>query len=604
MYVFIRLSTGLSRTSDGQRVVPPPPDILNTLRKEAKTLELPEDTVIARVPYKNGHALNDVEYFADEEAATAGSDTSKNSETENSTAMAPVGKAATDKSNEVDISKLKVEIERTGDKMIIPPSMSLDTAIAVLRRQQETEERIVQSFTAIDSYPLDLAYALTRAVEKRYNFVATKNNVGMFGQEIPPPLVGLEVGIKDGVPQTVQVYWGKIPLPGFTKEEYVECGVSIKNDIWVGTINAHIKGKNKFAVDELIELTRQELAAYSVYKSRAVKAKFAAADPDTGFNPDEQPRFMDLEDVNGPQDLIFSSKVAEQLQTNVFNLVQRTELCVQFGLPRKRGILLEGPYGTGKTLTAKVLAKLCEQNGWTFLYLNNVSMLPQAIQFARIFGRTVVFAEDIDQVFNGKSRTEEVNAVLNTMDGVDTKNSEVMVVLTTNEIADIHRAMLRPGRIDAVINIAAPDAEATERMIRHYSKGMLVENTDISAAVNLLVGKNAASIRETVERAKGSALTTYKSGPLQLTGDHLRISAETMQYHLDLLKEPEKDVRTPMQVLGDAIGHGMNDLVKRAPANLTEHETFREFVTKIVTDENNKIQHTRSNGKHSTTVSG
>lgn len=613
MIVEVNLKTGEARNAlTGEPMTETPPEILERIRSEARARGVPEDAVatvginvtpdeILRAAVQALRGAQDGTSGPDNQLAPGGPTAANEPDSEDdqtsqegSTDIMTENKAikiTDDRGNVIadrlpKVDKLKVSVVREGDKLLVPASMDLPTAVAVLIRQIDTEERIVESSTAIDSYPLDLARALTKAVERRYNFVATKNSIGMFGMEIAPPLVGLEIN-----PGAIeQVYWGKIPLPGFTSDEYVEAGCSIKDGIWVGNINARVKGKNKPAVDELITLVRQILHEESVYKGKAFRVVFTPANPRNGFNPDEQPRFMDLTDVGGTHDLIFSEKVMQQLQTSVFNLVEKTDLCKALGIPRKRGVLLEGPYGTGKTLTARVLAKLCEQNGWTFIYLKSVTQLPQAIQFAKIFGRTVIFAEDVDQVFNGDARDEDVNTVLNTMDGIDTKNSEIMVVLTTNNVKDIHKAMLRPGRLDAVINIAAPDAAATERLMRRYGRGLIREHEDLTEAAGLLAGKNAAAVREAVERAKSAAITHLNPGDeVHLTGLDLKIAAEGMLHHLELLREAPADTRTAMQILGDAVGAEIGRIVNEAPGSVTDKTNVRAVVEQVVRDEMAKL---------------
>jgi transitional endoplasmic reticulum ATPase len=477
-----------------------------------------------------------------------------------------------------DITKMKVGIERQGDKIILPPGMPLPTVLAVVLRQMDTEERIVESSTAIDSYPLDLARALTLAVERRYNFVATKNSIGMFGMEIAPPLVGLEVN-----PGAIeQVYWGRIPLPGFTEDEYVEAGATIKGGIWVGTINLRVKGKNKPAVDELIDLVRQILATESVYKGKAVKVEFTPADPRKGFNPAEQPRFLDLSSVKGTSDLVLADDVMAQVDMNIFTIIEKTDVVAALGVPRKRGVLLEGPYGTGKSLTALVTAKLCEQNGWTFLYLKSVKSLSQAIQFARIFGRTVIFAEDIDTVFK-EGNDDAVTELRNTMDGIDTKNSEVMVVLTTNNIDEVPESIRRHGRFDAIINIAKPDARAAERLLRKYGAENIDPNEDLSEVANLLAGKNAAAAEETIKRARLAAARQYTPGQqLQLSGQHLLTAAKGMLYHFKLLESKQEDTRKPLEILGEAIGSELNRVVKTADGSVTTASDLKTLIEDVI----------------------
>ncbi len=450
--------------------------------------------------------------------------------------------------DKIDMSKVNVDVVRGGSAIVVPPEVTLPVAIEVLRRQMESEEKFVVVNTPMESYPLDLALALTRAVEKRYNFVATQGATGMFGFEIPPPLVGVEVDVN----KVKQVYWGQIPLPGFDEGEFVQATVAVRDNLYIGQISAKVKGKHRAQVDELIDLTRKMLHDHSIYKGRAVRIVFQ--DPtQERFNPNALPRFIDLTRVR-EEELVFSDTVEAQVKTNIFNLVEHTDLCAQYGIPRKRGVLLEGPFGTGKTLTAHVLAKKCEANGWTFLYLQTVKHLPQAIQFAKMFGRCVIFAEDIDQAFEGDTRSEEINALLNTIDGIDTKSSEVMVVLTTNSVTDIHQAMLRPGRLDAVISIAAPDATAIRKLFTLYARDLLVPNTDLTAASELMKGRNAASVREVIERAKLSAVGNLRGGDtLRLTGNDLVVSARTMLNHLALLAPKTVDNRDGLTKVADAI---------------------------------------------------
>src|SRR5262249_9702485 len=112
-----------------------------------------------------------------------------------------------------------------------------------------------------------------------------------------------------------------------------------------------------------------------------------------------------------------------------------------------------------KTLTAYVTAKKSSSNNWTFIYLDRVAGLHEAFRFAKQYAPSVIFAEDIDRAVNGDDRTTDIDDVLNTIDGIESKGGEIITILTTNHVDQINRAMLRPGRLDAVISIQAPDAE-------------------------------------------------------------------------------------------------------------------------------------------------
>ena len=135
----------------------------------------------------------------------------------------------------------------------------------------------------------------------------------------------------------------------------------------------------------------------------------------------------------------------------------------------KRGVLLGGKYGTGKTLAATVAARLAQDNGITYVYTPRADELGDAIAFAKQYQSPacVVFCEDIDRQVTGQ-RTVAMDDILNILDGVDTKTDNIITVLTTNHLDNVNQAMLRPGRLDAIINVETPDAYTAERLVRHY----------------------------------------------------------------------------------------------------------------------------------------
>jgi SpoVK/Ycf46/Vps4 family AAA+-type ATPase len=120
------------------------------------------------------------------------------------------------------------------------------------------------------------------------------------------------------------------------------------------------------------------------------------------------------------------------------------------------GILLAGDPGVGKTLTAYVTAKKAVDHGWTFVYLSHAADLANGIRFALQYAPCVLFVEDLDRIVAGDDRTEEIDDVLNSFDGVDSKDKELITVLTTNHLEKIPGVALRPGRCDTLVVVTAP----------------------------------------------------------------------------------------------------------------------------------------------------
>lgn len=435
-----------------------------------------------------------------------------------------------------------VDIVREGTQIILPPGMSFDEGITWLTRKKEADEKEIGIYEVIDAIPLEGAYAFKRALDRRYGFAALVNTPGMFGST-PPTMVGVEVAHG----KTEQVPWGRLSVPGIAG--YFETSITQKDGQFKFVIGGKTKQKHKAAVSELAELTRKIATDESIYKGRAIRVTFPTQEQiDEGsVSPmDNQPKFIDLDHVV-EADLIFPERVAKLVQTAIFNPIEKRERCEREGVPFKRGILLEGPWGTGKTLTADVTAVKAVRHGITFIYLDDVKNLEQALRFANLYAPAVVFAEDIDQVGKDDRHDDEspLNDILNTLDGVDMKHSQIMAVLTTNYINDIEQGLLRPGRIDAVIPVRPPDAAAAVRLVQLYSRGRLAEGTDLAGIGVKLDGKIPAVIREVVERAKLEAIGRLADDePLVLTAADLDAATDSMLTHLELLTPRTKDTRS------------------------------------------------------------
>jgi transitional endoplasmic reticulum ATPase len=180
-------------------------------------------------------------------------------------------------------------------------------------------------------------------------------------------------------------------------------------------------------------------------------------------------------------------------------------------------------------------ARVAEQNGWTFILLDKVQGLRAALEFANRYSPAVVFAEDIDRI--ASERDDATNDLINTIDGVVSKRTEIMTILTTNFAEKLNPVILRPGRLDAVISLKAPDQETVKRLLVHYAAKLLPDKADLSASAKELAGQIPASIRECVERAK---LGMIGRNDKVLADEDLVVAAKTMKAHLALLNRDTK----------------------------------------------------------------
>lgn len=473
-----------------------------------------------------------------------------------------------------------VSIVRDGNQITIPKNMSLKQARVWLERKEMEEEQEIAIDEIIDSFPLEGAYAFAKAISRKYGFAALVPTPGFFGPN-PPVMIGVEVGLD----MVEQVPWGRIQIPAVAG--YLQTGVTVKDNRMVFSIGGEVKQKHKDEIKELAAMTRRIVAEESIYRGKAIRVKFEK-DP-RKFNPRECPHFLDTSKTR-PEELIFPDVTKKAVNTSLFTPIEHTDNCRRYQIPLKRGILLEGPFGTGKTLTAYVAAKKCVENGWTFIYLSNVEDLQTAIHFAKSYEPAVIFAEDIDRVMQQGERQENeaVNDILNTIDGVDTKGMELIVCLTTNHVDQIEPAMLRPGRLDAVISVKPPDAKAGIELVRLYARNSLDTTDDFTEVGRKLSGQIPAVIREVVERSKLAAVGRLQTGEeLLLRASDLEFAADEMLNHLRLMTPKPEDNRS--------------DLEKGA-ATLGAH-IERAFGSKQ-TNGNGKHEHTTVNNNVHTTPTG
>lgn len=444
------------------------------------------------------------------------------------------------------------EIVREGSKIVLPndpADMSYDAAISTIERVRDAENMIYSIAEAIPVHFFDGAVALFAVMKEKYGYVGTSAKQTWFG-EIPPHLLHIKVGPKPS--DFVQVPFGQFKLPNV--EGVIETKYTVVKGIPMLQIVGKVKSAEKKIVMELVTETAAYAKANSIYKGRAV-----VLDKDESGGIDYTQPLEYFDPFAGKETPIFNKETELLIETAVLAPIANSAKCREHGVPLKRGVLLEGPYGTGKSLTARQTARIAGNNGWTFLNVTSSKALKYALQFAKMYQPCVIFAEDIDRIT--KSRNEGANDLINEIDGIVGKSDEIITVLTTNFADQIDKAMLRPGRLDAVISLRAPETEAVQRLIRAYAGELLDPKADLTSASDKLAGNIPATIREVVERAKLAMITRDGNS---ITTEDLLVSALSMKNHLDLLngaKEGQNDI-TMEELHADIVKEQADKVIK------------------------------------------
>ena len=461
--------------------------------------------------------------------------------------MATLGNTTSEKVKKIDI----VQVVEHADVLSIPEGMSLEGAIAALKQKQVFDETVVAINAPIAGFVFEAAHAFYKAMEAKYGWVNGIPTPSFWGSRPPETLT-----VETGRGTSVQVPWGRFEVPGI--EGFLQTSLEPKGrdgkEVYTFTISGQVKRKYEKAVNAIVEATRLLVNTASIYRGTAFRIRLK---DDDGYNLEmPKPDFLEL-NAAIEDELVFPEQVGLDVATNLFTPIEKTSRVREAGIPLKRGVLLAGPYGVGKTMVGHVTALKAVRHGWTYIVCERSDELAEVLRLASMYRPAVVFCEDIDRVMSGE-RNVSVDHILNVIDGVESKSAELVIVLTTNDIDNITPALLRPGRLDAVIYIDAPDAEAAERLARQYARGLIPENEDISGAANHLAGRIPAIIRETVERAKLVAIGLTPDGEkLHITNEALLHAATRMDFQLQKLEPKVPDARSDVEkaagILSDAI---------------------------------------------------
>lgn len=404
----------------------------------------------------------------------------------------------------------------------------------------------------------DGVYQLNRAINEVFGSAVSKEDKSPSGNS---NIDTVDVILADG--SRTKVPFGKISLEELGEDS--EININYDNDRHLLLVKGQCQFKYQSLIDDIVERTKELLATESIYKNQALEI--------TNLS---EPKIMTLAGID-KQFMVLSKKTEFELQP-LRSRILYPEKCIAKGIPLKYGCLLEGKYGTGKTLLAFKLAKDAVNNGWSFVYLKDPSLLAETLRMCKVVDRSghgvIVFVEDIDQVARG-NRDSAMQDILNTLDGGDTKDMNVITLFTTNHIELIEPTFLRGKRIGSVITMDCLDAETAERFIRETfseAEGYSVDD-DLSDVCNYIAKAQIAPafMAEIVESTKSKLIFTEET---HVTSFHIKTSVESYQRQVGLASK-KAIIETP----ADKLAAGLIGLLgaDKIETTLKMCETYFEY---------------------------
>lgn len=174
-------------------------------------------------------------------------------------------------------------------------------------------------------------------------------------------------------------------------------------------------------------------------------------------------------------------KDKEKLLADVENFISKKEWYRERDILYKRGYLLYGEAGTGKTSFTISLAKRLNRT-INFLQPNRIDDNGIRNAFRELQPNSILVIEDIDSVFNqredGSSDIKfSFSTLLNCLDGVFSRE-DIIVIFTTNHIDKLDSALIRSGRIDYKMEFELPTKDYVDKFLSNFYKKELYISND------------------------------------------------------------------------------------------------------------------------------
>lgn len=205
----------------------------------------------------------------------------------------------------------------------------------------------------------------------------------------------------------------------------------------------------------------------------------------------------------GWEHLILDPKIVRLVRQDFERFFESRDWFLSRGIPFRRGYLLYGPPGNGKTSVVRAMASMPGLSACTLSWGKrgvDDDDLSRLFEWASDHAPALVIMEDIDRHFSRGANAEPKHNIslahlLNCLDGIR-ENEGVVVVATANHPAHLDPAILsRPGRFDRVVEFPDPDEKLREQYLRQML-GFACSRKGLRQMVQLSAGFSFAQLRE------------------------------------------------------------------------------------------------------------
>lgn len=304
-----------------------------------------------------------------------------------------------------------------------------------------------------------------------------------FNRDSPPLLESMEIAPK----RHKKIYRSACVFLGNTNtENAAENNHKICFEIEMGPKNTYIYtfyGARQYSdlLDKLIEFAN----IHNIFRGQKI---------------DCDGKFLNLEDISW-DDIVLPNGTKEVIISNIDQMFAMRDDFEKFGISVKRGVILYGEPGTGKTRICKCLAKDAKYSVLyampsDFMHMNGIKYV---CDMAQDLAPCLLIIEDIDWIAQDRSKGNApfVMELMNKIDGLESFG-DIITLGTTNCLEELEDAIKnRPGRFDRLINIGLPDKECIGKMIRTFTSNFVIaEDSDLARLAECCEKLTGAHIKD------------------------------------------------------------------------------------------------------------
>jgi len=196
---------------------------------------------------------------------------------------------------------------------------------------------------------------------------------------------------------------------------------------------------------------------------------------------------------------VLPGNMLEEIEKNTVRFLQSAKQFKSYNTVARRGIVLSGSPGNGKTMVCRYIRKLCDKFNieYNIVSASDIESSYSKGHLSSVMNQEgVTFFDDIDiSIFSRKNggNTKMACAMLAAMDGMDNECNSIRIFTTNEMLQDMDDAFKRPGRIDKLFEFENPDEKMRKKLLDTWPEE-IISSMDVCQAAKQTDGLSFAEL--------------------------------------------------------------------------------------------------------------